>query len=215
MPTQSRHIFFNQLTERLKRPLPGSKVQNEMSASPRGKTGINFNFDEDPRESSVLITLFEREGEILFPLIQRPQYTGIHSGQIGLPGGKVEDQDKDREETALRETEEEIGIDAKDIQILGRLSELYVQASHYNVLPVVGYVPYIPVYNPDPEEVSRVIEGRISELVMDEKRKVKELLIRDKYHVIAPYFDLNHEMVWGATAMILSEFSFILKELMN
>jgi len=215
MPTQSRHIFFNQLTERLKRPLPGSKVQNEMSASPRSKTGINFNFDEDPRESSVLITLFEREGEILFPLIQRPQYTGIHSGQIGLPGGKVEDQDKDREETALRETEEEIGIDAKDIQILGRLSELYVQASHYNVLPVVGYVPYIPVYNPDPEEVSRVIEGRISELVMDEKRKVKELLIRDKYHVIAPYFDLNHEMVWGATAMILSEFSFILKELMN
>lgn len=215
MPMQSRHIFFEQLTERLTRPLPGSKVQNEMSASSRGKTGINFNFDNDPKESSVLIALFERDGDIIFPLIQRPQYTGIHSGQIGLPGGKVEDHDKNRNETALRETEEEIGIDAKDIQIIGRLSELYVQASHYNVLPVVGYLPYVPEYDPDPEEVSRVIEGRISDLLKNEKRKVKELLIRDKYNIIAPYFDINDEMVWGATAMILSEFSSILKDILN
>ena len=98
MPEQSHHIFFEQLAERLTRPLPGSIVQNAMSASSRSKTGINFNFDNDPKESSVLIALFEREEELFFPLIQRPQYTGIHSGQIGLPGGKVEDHDKDRVE---------------------------------------------------------------------------------------------------------------------
>jgi 8-oxo-dGTP pyrophosphatase MutT (NUDIX family) len=215
MPEKSRHILFEQLSERLSRPLPGSKVQNEMSASSRDKTGINFNFDDDPKESSVLIALFERGDELFFPLIQRPQYTGIHSGQIGLPGGKVEDQDKDKVDTALRETEEEIGVYAKDIRIIGTLSELYVQASHYNVLPVVGYLPYVPLYDPDPEEVSRVIEGRISDLIDEEKRKVKELLIRGKYHIIAPYFDINHEVVWGATAMILSEFSSILKEILN
>jgi 8-oxo-dGTP pyrophosphatase MutT (NUDIX family) len=162
-----------------------------------------------------LIALFERQGEIFFPLIQRPEYTGIHSGQIGLPGGKIEDHDKDRDETALRETEEEIGIDSKNIRILGRLSELYVQASHYNVLPVVGYLPYIPEYKPDPTEVSRVIEASIKDLIVDEKRKVKELLIREKYNIIAPYFEINDEIVWGATAMILSEFSAILKEILN
>jgi 8-oxo-dGTP pyrophosphatase MutT (NUDIX family) len=215
MPMRGDHIFFNDLKLRLRQPLPGLKAQNEMAASSRGKTTINFNFEDDPRESSVLIVLFEKNGEILFPLIQRPQYTGVHSGQIGLPGGKVEDHDKDRVDTALRETEEEIGVKASDIQILGRLTELYVQASHYNVMPVVGYLPYIPNYDPDPEEVSRIVEGRIQDLTRDDKRKVKELLIREKYHIIAPYFDIKHEIVWGATAMILSEFSSILKEIMN
>jgi len=215
MSFQKHHDLVEKLKVRLEKPLPGLSVQKEMSAYPRGKRGIDFYFEDDPRESSVLIVLFIRGREIYFPLIQRPQYTGIHSGQIGLPGGKVEDHDKDRIETALRETQEEIGIDAKDVVVLGKLTELYIQASHYNVLPVVGYLPYIPEYVPDPTEVSRVIEGRIFDLVSDNNRKVKELLIREKYHIMAPYFDINHEIVWGATAMMLSEFSAVLKEIIN
>jgi 8-oxo-dGTP pyrophosphatase MutT (NUDIX family) len=215
MPFQKHPDIVEKLKVRLDKPLPGVNVQNEMSASPRGKSGINFNFEGTPKESSVLIVLFERDGEVYFPMIQRPQYTGIHSGQIGLPGGKVEDHDKDRIDTALRETKEEIGIEAKDVIVLGKLTELYVQASHYNVLPVVGYLPYIPEYIPDPEEVSRVIEAKIEDLIEDEKRKVKEIFVRGKYNIIAPYFDINHEMVWGATAMMLSEFSAVLKELIS
>jgi 8-oxo-dGTP pyrophosphatase MutT (NUDIX family) len=215
MPICKHDNIFNKLEARLRQPLPGLNVQKEMSAYPRGRGSINFNFDDDPRESSVLIVLFERHGEICFPLIQRPQYSGIHSGQIGLPGGKVEEQDKNRIETALRETEEEIGVIARDVIIIGKLTELYVRASHYNVMPVVGYLPYIPAYRPDPQEVSKVIEGKIDDLLKDENRKVKELLIKEKYNIIAPYFDINHETVWGATAMILSEFSAVLKEIMN
>ena len=215
MPILQDQSIFDNLKERLGKPLPGRKVQYEMSASQRGRRSINFNIEEDPKESSVLIVLFIKNGQVCFPLIQRPQYTGIHSGQIGLPGGKIEEDDKDRIETALRETEEEIGINAQDVVVLGKLTELYVQASHYNVLPIVGYLPYIPAYHPDPQEVSRVIEGRIDDLLNAGKRKVKELLVREKYAVTAPYFDINNEMVWGATAMILNEFSVVLKDIIN
>ena len=215
MPIQNSEDFFEKLEMRLRLPLPGIAAQKEMSAYPSGKTGINFNFTGQPRESSVLIVLFESEEDICFPLIQRPLYSGVHSGQIGLPGGKVEEDDKDRIDTALRETEEEIGVRASDIKVLGKLTELYVQASHYNVLPVVGLLPCKPEYKPDPEEVSRVIEGGVNDLITDEKRKVKELLIRNKYRIMAPYFEIKNEIVWGATAMMLNEFSVILKEIME
>ena len=215
MPIQNNGDLFKKLEMRLKQPLPGINVQKEMSAYAGGKTGIDFNFNGIPKESSVLIVLFESGGDVLFPLIQRPLYTGVHSGQIGLPGGKVEEHDIDRIDTALRETEEEIGVKADDVKVLGKLTELYVQASHYNVMPVVGYLPYRPEYIPDPEEVSRVIDGEVGDLISSEKRKVKELLIRDKYKIMAPYFDIKNEIVWGATAMILNEFSAILKEILE
>ena len=215
MPIQNSEDFFEKLQMRLRQPLPGLKVQKEMSAYPRGRTGINFKYNGEPRESSVLIVLFQNEDDICFPMIQRPMYSGIHSGQIGLPGGKVEDQDKDRIETALRETEEEIGIKAGDVKVIGMLTELYVMASHYNVMPVVGYIPYRPDYIPDPEEVSRVIEGRTDDLISENNRKVKELLIQGKHKIVAPYFDIRNEIVWGATAMILNEFAVILKEIIE
>ena len=215
MPIQNSIDFFEKLKMRLRQPLPGLKVQKEMSAYPRGKTGIVFNFDGEPRESSVMIVLFVNEDGISFPMIQRPMFTGIHSGQIGLPGGKVEEHDKDRIETALRETEEEIGVNAGDIKVFGELTELYVQASHYNVMPVVGYLPYRPEYIPDPEEVSRVIEGSTDDLISHKNRKIKDLLIQDKYKIVAPYFDIENEIVWGATAMILNEFAVILKEIIE
>ena len=215
MPIQNNEYFFEKLEKRLRQPLPGLNAQKQMSAYPRGMTGIKFKSNGEPKESSVLIVLFESNDEILFPLIQRPMYTGVHSGQIGLPGGKVEEHDIDRIGTALRETEEEIGVKAGDIKVLGKLTELYVQASDYNVMPVVGYLPYRPEYIPDPEEVSRVIEGRMDDLISDNNKKVKELLIQNKYKIVAPYFDIKNEIVWGATAMILNEFAVILKEIIE
>jgi 8-oxo-dGTP pyrophosphatase MutT (NUDIX family) len=215
MPIQYDQRIFDALKDRLSKPLPGKEVQYEMSAFHHGKGQINFNFEFEPKESSVLITLFLRNGQICFPLIQRPQYSGIHSGQIGLPGGKVEKRDKDKIDTALRETEEEIGVSSSDIIVLGGLTELFVQASHYNVVPIVGYLPYEPEYRPDPKEVSRVIEGRVDDLLDDKNKKVKDLLVRGKYFVTAPYFDLNHEIIWGATAMILNEFSAVLKDIIK
>jgi 8-oxo-dGTP pyrophosphatase MutT (NUDIX family) len=213
MPIHQDQSIFVKIKQRLSEPLPGKKVQHEMSAYRHGKGRININAGSDPKESSVLIVLFIRGDQIYFPLIQRPQYSGIHSGQIGLPGGKEEEDDRNKIDTALREAEEEIGIDAKDVDILGQLTELYVQASQYNVVPFVGYLPYVPKYNPDPKEVSRVIEGKIDDLMDEKKRKVKDLFIGGKYYVTAPYFEISNQLVWGATAMILNEFSVVLKDL--
>jgi 8-oxo-dGTP pyrophosphatase MutT (NUDIX family) len=213
MSIGSDTTFINNLKKRLMHPLPGPEAHWLMAASHRGKKTFDFNFNSAPVLSSVLIMLFRQSNDFYFPLIQRPEYGGVHSGQIGLPGGKKEDHDKDRIATALRETDEEIGIGAERIKILGNLSELYVQASNINVLPVVGYLNEIPGYHPDPAEVSDVIECKVSLLLREETKREKEIIIRNNIRVWAPYFAIENRMVWGATAMILSEFITILKEI--
>ena len=156
--------------------------------------------------------LFNKDGEFYFPLIRRPDFGGVHGGQIGLPGGKEEPEDHDRIATALRETCEEIGVDTRQVKVLGILSELYVQASNYNVIPVIGYFRGIPRYEPDPMEVSDVIECGLEELMDDDIMKKKEMIIRKNLKILAPYFEIDGQIVWGATAMMLSEFKTILKE---
>lgn len=213
MPKYISHDFIDRLSERLSAPLPGWKIQQEMSVTHRGKLTFDINTDTPPVESSVLIMLFEKEGEYYFPLIKRALYPGIHSGQIGLPGGKTEPEDFSRIETALRETEEEIGVNSKRIKVIGLLSRLHVQASNYNVQPVIGIYSDIPEYLPDPGEVSEVIECKVKGLLNSTTKKEKELLVRNRYRVLAPYYDIAGHVVWGATAMILNEFKAIIQTL--
>lgn len=215
MSPQFDNAFIETLRQRLQAPLPGSDAQWLMSASVEGSRNFDFGFNSPPVESSVLILLFERDGNYYFPLIQRPEYAGVHGGQIGLPGGKQEPEDHDRVETALRETQEEIGVDLKDIVIIGELSELYVRASNYNVLPVVGHIHRIPEYIPDPAEVSKVIECSLIQLIKDETVREKEITARNGMKIIAPYYDIGDHVVWGATAMMLSELKSILKEIIQ
>jgi 8-oxo-dGTP pyrophosphatase MutT (NUDIX family) len=212
MSVNSNISLIELIQRRLELPLPGSEAQWRMAASHRGNKSFDFNFNSPPVKSSVLIMLFNRDGKFHFPLIQRPDYGGVHGGQIGLPGGKEEPEDRDRIATSLRETSEEIGVDTTHVKILGILTELYVQASNYNVLPVIGYIPYVPQYQPDPLEVSDVIECSIDELLSDKIMRERELIIRNNIKIQAPYFEINHHIVWGATAMMLSEFKTILKE---
>jgi 8-oxo-dGTP pyrophosphatase MutT (NUDIX family) len=194
-------------------PLPGRDAQYEMAASHRGQKNFKFTFNGEPKESSVMILMFRKNGDIIFPLIERAPYDGVHSGQMGLPGGKIEAHDENRIATALRETNEEIGVDVSGIDIMGTLSELYVQASNYHVVPVVGLLSFVPEYKPDPEEVSEVVECSLTELLDPANRMMKDLVIRGKYTIQAPYFNVKGKVVWGATAMILNELVTIIKEL--
>ncbi len=205
--------IIDRLKKRLEQPLPGEMAQKLMTASHRGDTDFNFNFGQEPVESSVLIMLYNKNDELFFPLIKRAQYGGVHSGQIGLPGGKTEKADKNRIATALRETEEEIGIEAARVEVIGPLSELYVQASNFNVKPILGFLSSSPQFKRDPKEVSEIIECRLDRLMEKDIIKEKELLIRGKYLIRTPYFDINNYVVWGATAMILSEFVEIIREI--
>ncbi len=206
-----------QIKETLKRallgPLPGKEAQALMMPIARDKNIRLPKFLMPPVKSAVLILLYnDSVGNIKFPLIQRPDYDGAHSGQISLPGGKSEKTDRNLLETALRETEEEIGIKRADVEVLGTLTDLHIIVSNYDVTPVLGFTDQMPQFSIDEDEVVEVIEADLTDLTAKDKLKEGEVLLRGKYKIRTPYFDIGEHIVWGATAMILSEFSVILKK---
>lgn len=205
--------FAQQLKKRLELSLPGDASHRIMMPSLINGERIRFNNLKKPRDGAVLILLYEKAGQLRFPLIQRPQYNGPHGGQISLPGGKWEEGDEDLFQTALREAEEEIGIHADKTRILGSLSSFSVAASNHQVLPVVGYYPEIPQYVPDEIEVDEVVDVALDELVNESNLKRTEIVVGNNVRLDSPYFDLGNKVVWGATAGMLSELKHIILEL--
>jgi 8-oxo-dGTP pyrophosphatase MutT (NUDIX family) len=186
-----------------------------MAPSSRKIPDYYFKKDQQPRMSSVMIMLYLEVNEWKFPLILRPENTGLHSSQMALPGGRMEKTDLDRIETAIRETNEEIGVDMSHIEILGSLTELHIPASHHTVLPVVGYLPYRPEFKTDPGEVESLHIALISRLLDESNRKVAAIPVSGNIVIEAPYYDVEGKIVWGATAMILSEFLYIIREIIQ
>ncbi len=203
-------IYF--LEKRLKGTKPGAFAHNQMKPTLANGSPISIKHTSPPKKGAVLILINNINGEACFPLIQRPTYEGVHSGQIALPGGKYEPSDDDLFQTALRETEEEIGIAQQEIEVIGALSQFYVAASNYDVLPVVGRMNAAPSFRLDQREVEEVINPKLAALTNRANRKKKELLVRGNVKLDSPYFDLEGKVVWGATAMMLSEFEAILGE---
>jgi 8-oxo-dGTP pyrophosphatase MutT (NUDIX family) len=200
------------LEERLKLPLPGAQAHEPLRAVPSGMMRPRFEHSAPPRPGGVLILLYEENGIIKFPLTLRPDYPGAHGGQISLPGGKAE-ADEDIITTALREGEEEIGISRSHVKVIGKLSEFFVIPSNYLVTPIIGYIEILPQFKPDPKEVVRVIEGSVDLLLQEDAVRIKEILAAKVYPMKAPHFEMEGEVVWGATAMMLNEFRMILNEL--
>jgi 8-oxo-dGTP pyrophosphatase MutT (NUDIX family) len=205
--------LISDLRERLKQPLPGELAHQMMRAEPKGKVLPDFKFNEAPRPGAVLILLYPESNELHFPLIKRSTYRGVHSGQIALPGGKSEPSDKDMVTTALREAEEEIGVDRNKIQIIGSLTDFYVIPSNFLVKPVIAYYDEKPNFKPNPFEVEKVIPANLKIIIQEESIRRKVLLAGGIYAMDAPYFEVSGETVWGATAMMLNELRLILKDI--
>jgi 8-oxo-dGTP pyrophosphatase MutT (NUDIX family) len=204
--------LIKNLVNRLKLELPSALAHEPMRAIPVGPLRPKLKMDQPPRPGSVLILLYEEDGVVKFPLIKRPNYVGTHGGQVSLPGGKTE-SGEDSIQTALRETYEEIGIPASEVEVLGRLSEFHVIPSNYMITPVVGTIKSIPNFIPDPYEVSKIITGSINDLIREDAVITTEISVSGQYRLQAPHFQIEGEMVWGATAMMLNEFRLILREL--
>jgi len=203
--------LINQLAIRLKEELPGKNAHESMMATAVTGKRLNFRPRGEPKMGAVLILFFERADQLYFVLTQRPDYEGTHGGQVSFPGGRREESDFDLVETALRETEEEIGVNKNLITVVGKLSEYYVAASNHLVLPVVGYMKDVPVYKPDAYEVAEVFSVPLFDLLNPEKVKITELTVgKDQFKLRAPYFDFHNKVVWGATAGMLSELKAIL-----
>ena len=202
------------LQERLKQPLPGAKAHDIMRATPVGPVTPDFRHKTPPRPGAVLIALYEDEGIIKFPLIKRQEYLGAHSGQVSLPGGKAEGNE-DAVQTALREAKEEIGLGAEGLEVIGKLSDFFVIPSNFLVTPIVVVSNSIPQLNPDPREVARILTGNLFELTTQNAIKNKEIIAAGNYRMLAPHFEIEGEVVWGATAMILNELCHIVREVVE
>lgn len=163
-----------------------------------------------PLQSAVLILFYPDEhGHINFPLIQRPSYNGAHSAQVSFPGGKAELEDEDLIRTALREAKEEVGIIPANVEVIGKMTDLFIWVSNYMVTPVVAFTDEKPKFIKEDKEVDAIIETDLYDIINPEKRKEGTILVRDKYKIQTPYFDIDNRVVWGATAMMLNELSMI------
>ena len=203
MPNNSIISF---LKEQLQLPLPGKEAQYKLAT----KTRTPYKNKTTPKEvrlASVLCLLYPKNDHLFIPLIQRViAINDKHSGQISFPGGKLEPTDKSCEDGALREANEEIGIQPKDVSIIGRLTPLYVPVSNFQVFPFVGYLNYAPKFTAQEKEVAEIVEVALEELIAPETLKYKSMSYKDKFTVKnVPYFDVNDKTIWGATAMMLNE----------
>ena len=203
--------FINDLREHLRQPLPGHSAHDLMRAEPIGHWRPKLDHKTPPRPGAVLILLYPEDGIVKFPLIRRATYAGAHSGQISLPGGKAE-AGETVIETALREAEEEIGLDRSQAEVLGVLTEFFVIASNFTVTPVVAAMRGPIVFKPDPHETAGIIYGDLFDLLREEAVLKKEILAAGQYRMMAPHFEIEGEVVWGATAMMLNELRVILRD---
>jgi len=202
-------VLAGQLVDGLKRALPGESAQQLMAPSVRSDPGILFD-PASARPSGVMILLFpDSRGFINTVFIERSRDGGPHSGQISLPGGRREPGDRDLLETALRESEEEIGVRRSLVTSLGSLTPLYVPNSGNLIHPFIGWLSVEPDLVPDPHEVASIVMVPIESLYDPQNRKVARME-RKGLMIEAPYYNAAGHVLWGATAMIMSEFEVLL-----
>jgi 8-oxo-dGTP pyrophosphatase MutT (NUDIX family) len=202
--------FSTILKNEIQKGLPGTEIQWQMASSDRMVKNFPRVPGKDARIAAVLILLYHDNGSIRTVFIQRPDYDGVHGGQISFPGGKSEPEDENVIMTALREAHEEIGVDSSKVNVIGILTPLFIPVSNMIVTPVIGWINEKPQFIHQPEEVVFLIDADIMKLLDRGIVKVKPFEIRGET-IEVKYFDYEGNTIWGATAMILHELLVILR----
>lgn len=202
--------FIQSLEPILSEELPGKTAQHQMMTQPRVLADPPYK-ERDAVQASVLILLFPDKNDIRFFLMKRTHDVAHHKGQISLPGGILE-QTETLENAALRETHEEIGVLSKKVTLTGKLTPLFIPFTGFNVHPFVGWTSDIPTISMNAAEVKHVFSVSIFDLINDKVMRNEEVTYKGQA-VTLPYFLIGDEKVWGATAMILSEFKTILRKI--
>ncbi|MEA3477804.1 MAG: CoA pyrophosphatase [Bacteroidota bacterium] len=197
-------LFVRDLERKISKTLPGEQAQLKMAPITRAhlmRQGVDM---KNARKAAVLILLYPDQ-DIQTVLIQRQDYDGIHSNQISFPGGQSESSDTSMQHTAIRETFEEIGVPEEDVRVLGNLTELYIPPSNFLVLPVIGFMDYKPIFKPDFTEVKKIITVSLDTLGAKETLQEKEIQTSYQSKIKVPCFMVDGHVIWGATAMMVSE----------
>ena len=196
--------------------LPGEAIQLKMAPIERLiELKANARVQNTAKKSGVLVLFYpDLNQETHLILILRKTYKGVHSAQIGFPGGKREDQDNSLQDTALREAEEEVGVSRESVSVLKELTEIYIPPSNFFVQPFLGITRLTPNFYPQENEVEALIEVPLAHFMDDAIVTSKVLTTSYATSIDVPAFLLNGHVVWGATAMMLSEVREILKQLL-
>jgi len=201
------------LRRRLEGPLPGPEAQFRMA--PRLSSGVVPRLvTEELRPAAAIVLIYPHDDAWHVPLTVRGSGLRHHTGQVSLPGGRI-DHGESVEEAALREAYEEVGVDPSDVELLGRLTPLPIDVSGHLLHPVVGRILVRPCFRIAAGEVERLIEARVTSLLRPDNVKwERRRRSRPPCEIMdAPYFEVEDAHVWGATAMVLAEFLALLRGL--
>lgn len=197
--------FIAHLQHRLQQPLPGQEAQFRLAHAARYTAAPP---PDNARKAGVLVLFFPKDEAWHIVLIERESSNpnDRHSGQVSFPGGQYDPQDPDYQYTALREAWEEVSAPMQQIRVLGALTELYIPVSNFLVHPYVGWLPERPNFAPQLSEVRAILETPFADVQKPESLRTTDLELSQGLRLRnVPYFDLHGRIVWGATAMILSE----------
>jgi 8-oxo-dGTP pyrophosphatase MutT (NUDIX family) len=202
--------FANILKAEILKGLPGTEVQWQMASSDRMVMNFPRQPGPDAKVAAVLILLFPEKGSVHTVLMQRPEYKGVHGGQISFPGGKKEPSDKDIIQTAVREANEETGLIQDEINVIDTLTPLFIPVSNTIVTPVVAWTKNKPDFRHHPGEVVFLFDAEISKLLNPLIITTKPMEIHGEV-INVKYFDYDGRVIWGATAMMLHELLTIIR----
>lgn len=201
-------ISIKDIVSALSLELPAEKAHKKLL--PEGRSlDIPSDKISTIKESAVLLLLFKKKDELCLCLTRRNQNMKHHPGQISFPGGKIDNIEDDSIKTALRELNEETGIDGSIVNIWGKLSDLYITVSNFLIHPVVGYLDHEPLFVINHDEVDEIIVIPLVEFFID--KNITESTVETPFGKIeAPCYSIDGHIIWGATAMIISEFTELL-----
>lgn len=208
--------FKTKIVKIEKMELPGEQFHLKMAPIERLLELKNKARQTKTAKKAAVLVLFypSKTNETRFVLILRKTYKGVHSAQVGFPGGKWEEGDADYQATALRETEEEVGVFEKSINVYKKLTEIYIPPSDFFVQPFLGITNENPHFVPQEEEVEAIIEVPLAEFMNDAVKISKTLTTSYAKEIVVPAFLLQQHVVWGATAMMLNEVREMLRQLL-
>lgn len=187
--------------------LSGEAAHKKLAPLIRMEELANIDIEErNPHKAGVLALFYPgKNNQTYLVLILRKTYKGVHSNQVGFPGGRVEQTDLNLEDTALRETEEEVGVPKNEVEVVKKLTKLYIPPSNFWVQPYLGVLHRYPKFIPQESEVEKILEVNLDDFLNDENIVSKKLSTSYAKEIEVPAYDLNGYIVWGATAMMLSE----------
>ncbi|MGH2667273.1 NUDIX hydrolase [Flavobacterium sp.] len=207
--------FLKYVPKIAKESLPASIAHAKMVPPERIELLKNQDFSEKkPRKAAVLMLFYPKKSITHLALIIRNSYPGIHASQIAFPGGKVEDFDSSLSATALRETQEEIGVSSDKVNVVRAFSEVYIPPSNFLVSPFLGFSEEELTFDLSPDEVSGIIELPLCQFL--DENIVVNVNMSTSYatNIPVPAFQINEHLVWGATAMMMSELKEIIKKVL-